>query len=167
MARRSQRHKRTETLARGAPRRRPVWLRIASASIASILVGGGLWLANDAGWLPFGKRPSRPEVSLVPSRTGIPLPPGPGGVAVFEPTPTASGKSEASDAVFGCIGRLYVNNDVLQPLRRDLDYQIWPNPDFREDAKSARYLFRLRQQVIYSADGARLIAEIRACTAQP
>lgn len=167
MARRSQRHKRNDVLATDAPRRRSVWSGVASASVAAILLVAALWLASDSGWLPFGRKPPRPEVSLVPSRTGIPLPPGPGGVAVFEPAPTASGKSEASAAVFECISRLHVNNDVLQPLRRDLDYQIWPNPEFRDDAKSARYLFRLRQQVIYSADGPRLIAEIRACTAQP
>ena len=166
MARRPHRPKRSVIATTAAPRRRSMSSTVTSACAIVALAGLGLWMAGRAGWLPFVGSPARPGVSLVPSRTSIPLP-SEKKQLVFGVAPTASGKSEASDAVFACIERLHVNNDILQPLRRELDYQIWPNPEFSEPAKSARYLFRLREQVIFSTDGQRLIAEIRTCTALP
>jgi len=166
MARRSHRPKRSLPASSAAQRRRSPWSTAASVSAAIGIAGLGLWAAAQAGWLPFVGAAPRPGVSLIPSRTSIPLP-SEKKQLVFGAAPTASGKSEASTAVFACIERLHVNDDILQPLRRELDYQIWPNPDFSEVAKSARYLFRLREQVMYAADGPRLIAEIRTCTAQP
>jgi hypothetical protein len=164
MARRTHRSKSAAAaksqMARG--RRR---LSAASVAIAVFLLAGTyVLLAATNGWPPFADGSGRPGVSLVPSRTGIPLPPGAGSVAIFQPAPTATGNSEASPDVFACVDKLYVNNDVLQPMRRDLDYQIWRNPDYHGEKSVPRYLFRLRQQILQSNDASRMITEIRACT---
>jgi hypothetical protein len=128
-------------------------------------VGAYALLAMTNGWPPFDRGSGRPGVSLVPDRTAIPLPPGAGSVAIFQPAPTATGNSDASPEVFACVEKLYVNNDVLQPMRRDLDYQIWRNPDFHGEKTVPRYLFRLRPQIMQSHDAKRMIREIRSCTA--